>query len=131
MRLEIVIKSAYQKLKKNNIKSALLDSELLLSSAINKSREFVILNSNHNVSKKENHSFQAMINQRSMGKPIAYIIGKKFFWKYDFYISEKVLIPRPDTEVIVEEVLKLYKKKKKYKFFRYWIWFRLYFTFNS
>ena len=116
MKLEMVIKSAYQKLKNSNIKSALLDSEILLSSAINKSREFVILNSKQNVSKKENHSFQEMINQRSMGKPIAYIIGKKFFWKYDFYISEKVLIPRPDTEVIVEQVLKLYKKKENVNF---------------
>ena len=113
MKLEIAIKSAHQKLKKNNIKSALLDSEILLSEAINKSREFIILNSNHDVTEKEYNSFQEMIDKRSIGKPVAYLTGKKFFWKNEFFVNEKVLIPRPDTEIIVEQVLKIYKKKNK------------------
>ena len=116
MKLEIAIKNAYQKLKKNNIKSALLDSEILLSEAINKSREFVILNLNQEISKKEFNSFQEMINQRLKGKPIAYLTRKKFFWKYKFLVNEKVLIPRPDTEIIVEQVLKIYKKRNKIHF---------------
>ena len=116
MKLEIAIKSAYQKLKKNNIKSALLDSEILLSEAINKSREFIILNLNHDISEKEYDSFQEMVNQRSKGKPVAYLTGKKFFWKYEFFVNEKVLIPRPDTEIIIEQVLKIYKKKNEISF---------------
>ena len=116
MKLKIVIESAHQKLKKNNIKSALLDSEILLSQAINKSREFIILNLNHDISKKEYNYFQEMVDYRLKGKPIAYLIGKKFFWKYEFYVNEKVLIPRPDTEVIIEQVLKIYKKKNKISF---------------
>ena len=116
MKLEIAIKNAYQKLKKNNITSALLDSEILLSEAINKSREFIILNLNQEISKKEFNSFQEMINQRLKGKPIAYLTRKKFFWKYEFSVNEKVLIPRPDTEIIVEQVLKIYKKKNKINF---------------
>ena len=116
MKLEIAIKNAYQKLKKNNIKSALLDSEILLSEAINKSREFVILNLNQEISEKEFNSFQEMINQRLKGKPIAYLTRKKFFWKYKFLVNEKVLIPRPDTEIIVEQVLKIYKKRNKIHF---------------
>ena len=111
MKLEIAIKNAYQKLKRNNIKSALLDSEILLSTAINKSREFIILNLSHDISNKEYNYFQEMVNQRLKGKPVAYLIEKKFFWKYEFYIKEKVLIPRPDTEIIIEQVLKIYKKK--------------------
>ena len=111
MNCKIVVNTAYAKLKKNNIKSALIDSELLLSQAINKSREFIILNLDHNVSKKEYHYFQKMVNQRLKGKPVAYLTGKKFFWKGEFLINENVLIPRPDTEIIIEEVLKIYKKK--------------------
>ena len=107
MKVEIVINNAYQKLKKNNIQSALLDSEILLSEVINKSREFIILNSNHDINEKEYHSFQEMIDQRSNGKTIAYLTGKKFFWKYEFSINDKVLIQR------------------------HWIWLRLHFTFNS
>ena len=116
MNLEIIINSAYQDLKKSNIKSALIDSEILLSQAINKSREFIILNSNYNVSEKEYRYFKEMVNQRLRGKPIAYITGKKFFWKDEFIINEKVLIPRPDTEIIVEQVLKIFKNKTKINF---------------
>lgn len=116
MKLEIAIQNAYQKLKKSNIKSALLDSEILLSEAINKSREFIILNSNLDVSDKEYNSFQEMVNQRSKGKPVAYLIKKKFFWKNEFFVNEKVLIPRPDTEIIIEQVLKIYKKKNNISF---------------
>tara|TARA_B100001063_G_scaffold223636_1_gene231007 strand:+ start:127 stop:972 length:846 start_codon:yes stop_codon:yes gene_type:complete len=116
MNLEIVIKNAYKKLKENNIKTALLDSEILLSQAIKKSREFIILNSNHVMEKKEYDYFQKMVDQRSQGKPVAYLTQKKFFWKYEFYINEKVLIPRPDTEIIIEEVLRIYKNKRKINF---------------
>jgi release factor glutamine methyltransferase len=116
MNFKIVINGAYEKLKKKNIESALIDSELLLSQAINKSREFIILNLDHDISKKEYDYFQKMVNQRSKGKPIAYLTGKKFFWKDEFLINDNVLIPRPDTEVIIEQVLKIYKKKNKVSF---------------
>ena len=111
MKLEIAINKAYKELKKNNIKSALLDSELLLSKAINKDRDFIILNSNQDINEKDYCYFQKLIYERSKGKPIAYLTGKKFFWKHEFEINDKVLIPRPDTEIIIEQVLNLYKNK--------------------
>jgi len=111
MKLEIAINKAYKELKKNNIKSALLDSELLLSKAINKDRDFIILNSNQDIKEKDYCYFQKLIYERSKGKPIAYLTGKKFFWKHEFEINDKVLIPRPDTEIIIEQVLNLYKNK--------------------
>jgi release factor glutamine methyltransferase len=116
MNLETAIKNGYKKLKKNNIKSALIDSEILLSEAIKKSREFVILNQDQYITIKEYDYFEKMVNQRSQGKPVAYLIGKKDFWKYEFDVNEKVLIPRPDTEIIVEQVLKIYKKRIKINF---------------
>ena len=116
MNLETAIKNGYQKLKKSNIRSALIDSEILLSDAINKSREYIILNSNQNISLKEYNYFEKLVNQRLKGKPTAYLIGKKSFWKYDFEINDKVLIPRPDTEIIIDQVLKIYKNKKNINF---------------
>ena len=116
MNLEITINNAFQKLKKNNIKSALLDSEILLSKAINKSREFIILNLKYEINKKDYYYFQNLINQRSKGKPIAYLTSKKFFWKYEFLINDKVLIPRPDSEIVIENVLSIYKKKNNISF---------------
>ena len=111
MKLEYAIDKAYKELKKNNIKSALLDSELLLSKVLNKEREFIILNSEQKINKKDYYYFQKLIYERSKGKPIAYLTKKKFFWKYEFEINDKVLIPRPDTEIIIEQVLNLYKNK--------------------
>ena len=117
MNINTAIIKASQVLKKNQIiKSPSLDSELLLSKVINKSREFMILNSNYNIDKKDYYYFQQLINERSKGKPVAYLTGKKFFWKYEFIINDKVLIPRPDTETIIDQVLKIYKQKNKINF---------------
>ena len=117
MNINTAIIRGSQVLKKNQIiKSPSLDSELLLSKVINKSREFMILNSNYNIDKKDYYYFQQLINERSKGKPVAYLTGKKFFWKYEFIINDKVLIPRPDTETIIDQVLKIYKQKNKINF---------------
>ena len=116
MKLEIAINEAYKELNKNNIKSAFLDSELLMSKAINKDREFVILNLDKKINEKDYLHFKKLIFERSKGKPVAYLMGKKSFWKYEFYIEENILIPRPDTEIIIEQVLNIYKKKNKINF---------------
>ncbi len=116
MNLKTAINNGYKKLKDNNIKTALLDSEILLSEAIDKTREFIILN-NHNIIHQDDYKcYQNMIAQRAKGKPVAYLTNKKFFWKYEFFINEKVLIPRPDTEIIIEQILRIYKNKKKINF---------------
>ena len=116
MKLETAIHEAYTILKNNNIKSAMLDSELLMANVINKSREFIILNLNKSICKKDFYHFQNMVCQRKDGKPMAYLINKKFFWRYEFFINKHVLIPRPDTEIIIEQVLKIYKSKKNINF---------------
>ena len=100
-------------LSKNNIKSSLLESEILMSEAINKDRKFVINNLGREIKEDTLEYFKKLIFQRASGKPIAYIIGKKDFWNFQFQITRGVLIPRPDTEIVIEEVLKITKYKSK------------------
>ena len=113
MNIQKAIKVANQKLKKNDIFSYKLDSEILISNVLKQKRDYVILNSNKNLSASEIANFKKLINERSKGKPISYLTGKKEFWKYEFEIAEGVLIPRPDTEIIIEQVLKFSKNKSK------------------
>ena len=103
------------KLKRNNINSFQLDSEILLSEIIQKDRKFLILNYDKELKKKTLENFDDLISQRSKGKPIAYLTKKKSFWKDTFEITSDVLIPRPDTEIIIEEVLKITKNKRNLK----------------
>ena len=105
MIIKDLINQGSKLLKKNNVISHMIDSEILMMKAIDKNREYVLLNLEKNLKKKELEKYNHLIFQRSLGKPIAYIIGKKDFWKYEFKVSQDVLIPRPDTELIIESVL--------------------------
>ncbi len=105
------IKEGFKELKKNNIYSSLLDSEILMSKVLNKNRDYIILNSEINLKNEEFNHFKSLINERIKGKPIAYITGSKYFWKYEFKVNQDVLIPRPDSELMVEQILKIYKNK--------------------
>ena len=116
MNIENAIKNACKELKKNNISSALLDSELLLSKVIKKDRKFILLNLDKELNQRDQDSFKNLIIKRSKGKPLAHLTGTKSFWKYDFKINEKILIPRPDSEIIIEEVLDIYKNKNNLNF---------------
>ena len=116
MKIESAIKQANNILKKNYIKSSLLDSELLISKAINKNREYIILNLDKEIEEDDYLKFKSLVVERSKGKPMAYLTGKKYFWKYEFNVEENVLIPRPDTEIIIQQVLKIYKNKNKINF---------------
>ncbi len=116
MNLETAIDIANKDLKKNKIKSSILDCEILMSKAINKNRKFVILNSKKEIKNNNYNHFKKLVYERSKGKPIAYITGKKYFWKYEFKITENVLIPRPDTEIIIDQVLNIFKNKKRINF---------------
>ena len=102
-------------LKKNKIKNPILDSELLLSKVLNKSREEILLNSNYILKKQEINTFNNYLLRRKYNEPIAYILGFKYFWKYKFITNKSVLIPRPDTELIVEECLKYLPNNKSKK----------------
>jgi release factor glutamine methyltransferase len=116
MNLEKAIDIASTKLKKKKIKSSILDCEILMSKAINNNREFIILNLKKEIKNSNYNHFKKLVYERSKGKPIAYITGKKYFWKYEFEINENVLIPRPDTEIIIEQVLNIFKNRSGINF---------------
>ena len=97
----------------NNIKSPELDCELLMSKVLKKNRSYVLTNLDKNLKKGNLNNFKNLIWERSNGKPIAYLIEKKEFWDYEFIVKEGVLIPRPDTEIIIEQALNFTKNKKK------------------
>ena len=99
-------------LKSNNIKSFNLDSEILLASSLNLDRARLLLNLNNKIEQKQKKFFFDLINRRKKNEPIAYILGFKEFWKSKFKINKSALIPRPDTEIIVEETLKEIKKNE-------------------
>ena len=98
-------------LKKNSIKSHLLDSEILLSHMIKIERDQLLLNLNRRIENIDYKKFIDLILRRKKGEPIAYIVGFKEFWKYKFLVNSDVLIPRPDSETIVEEALKIIPKE--------------------
>ena len=100
-------------LRKKGLTSYSLDTELLLGKAISKNREYIILNQEKILKKNEYFKFKDLISKRSKNIPIAYLTNKKSFWKDDFYIEKNVFIPRPETEILVEQILNLTKKKKQ------------------
>ena len=113
MNIENTLNSAIKTLTQFNIQNANLDSEILLAKIIGKDRNYIILNSKEHLSQKYLFRFNNLIERRKKGEPVAYLTRKKEFWKNNFYIDQNVLVPRPDTELIVEEVLKFSKKKFK------------------
>ena len=100
-------------LKDRLIKNSLLDSEILMTKAIQKDRKYILLNSKKILHTEDFNYFQKLIKKRSIGKPIAYLTNKKFFWNSEFIVSKDTLIPRPDTELIIEKTLDLTAYKKK------------------
>ena len=83
-----------------------------MSKALDKDRKYIILKSKKNL-KNNLAYFNSLVKERSYGKPIAYLTEKKYFWDSEFLIKKGVLIPRPDTEIIIEQVLKLNKNRFK------------------
>ena len=115
MKYQEILNKGSNILKLNDIKSYSLDSEILLSSTLKLDRSQLLLNLNKKIENKERKNFFKFIKRRSKNEPIAYITGYKEFWKSIFKVDKNVLIPRPDTETIIEQVLKeldIYSSKK-------------------
>ena len=110
MYIEKILNEGIDILKENKISNPRLDSEILLSNSIRKDKKHIILNPKELLNLKQSEKFKNLIERRKKGEPVAYLINKKEFWKHEFFVNKDVLIPRPDTELIIEQVLKIYSK---------------------
>ena len=108
--LELLNSGSY-KLQKQKIKTHRIDSEILLSKVLNKSREQILIRLNQNMKNTEVSAFDNLIQRRLHKEPIAYIINEKEFWSKKFQVNKNTLIPRPETELLVEDLIKIYKNK--------------------
>ena len=91
-----------------------LDVELFLQKALGDvDRNYIHLNLNKELTKEQYDEFLGYINDRINGRPVAYIVGNREFMGLDFFVKEGVLIPRPDTETLVEEIIQLCKNKNE------------------
>jgi len=113
MNIENILNEGISVLQKNKIPNPQLDSEILLSNLIKKDKRYIILNPKEILNSEQLGKFKSLIERRKKGEPIAYLIKKKEFWKDEFFVNKDVLIPRPDTELIIEQVLKIYSKDAK------------------
>ena len=91
---------------------------MLLAKTLGVSREEVLLNLDKKIDQSDIKKYEFYVNLRNQYKPISHIINYKFFWKYKFFVNKDVLIPRPETELIIEKILKILPKKSEKTFLR-------------
>ena len=113
MNISLAIKKSTKILKDKFIPNPELDSEILMAKTIQKDRKYILLNFNQSLSTKDLNKFNKLIERRSLHNPVAHLTNKKFFWNSEFFVTKDTLIPRPDTELILENVLSLTKQKSK------------------
>lgn len=118
------LNGAMQKLQKNKIptphfppEADLRDAEILLSHIIKKPREYILAHPEKKLTQKQVSNFKFQISRRIKGEPAAYITGHKEFYGLNFYVNKNVLIPRPETELMADEALKLETQNLKHATF--------------
>ena len=105
---------AEQELKRNNNLNSRLDSEILVSHLINVPREIIHSKLKENLPSNKTEELQKLVNRRAKKEPIAYILNNKEFWSTNFYVDRSVLIPRPETEVLIDLILSHINNKNNY-----------------
>ncbi len=115
MTLKSLLNEATVILKKNNIESAGLDAKLLFTDHLNLELHELITREDLEVSIADQEQLNKKIQRRSVGEPVAYIVGYKYFYKSKFLVNKSVLIPRPETELLAEEALKWCSGKENIK----------------
>ena len=104
------IKKGMIELKNENIESPKLKSRLLMQFVLNKSRQYIIVNDMNEIEQNKEKEYFRLIQKLRQGIPLEHITHQKEFMKLNFFVNENVLIPRQDTEILVEEVIKIAKK---------------------
>ena len=102
-------------LEENNIEDSRIKSKLLLEYLLNMSKIELIVNNDKEVDDLIKEKYMKYINEIINGRPIQYIINNQEFMKLNFYVDENVLIPQPDTEILVQKAIEIIKNKKDNK----------------
>lgn len=111
--IESLLKEGASRLKEAGSPSAYLDAQIILCHIAGLSKVDIIIDRDKSLGDEISERFFQLIEERRKGKPIQYITGHQEFMGLDFYVHENVLIPRPDTEILVEKVLELLKNRDK------------------
>ncbi len=111
MNIEQALNFGKQELNKNEIEDSLLKVRILLTDILKQSKEYLVINNTKELLLQEEKEFKEKIEKLKSGYPIQYITNKQFFRNCEFYVDENVLIPQPDTEILVEEAIKILKEK--------------------
>ena len=106
-----LINHGSRQLKDKRIYSHKLDSEILLSKVLNKTREELLINLDQKIAPQEISDFNKLVDRRSSKEPMAYILKEKEFWSKSFLVNNNTIIPRPETELMVEKIIKIFKTK--------------------
>lgn len=115
MNIQEMQKYCIDKLRENNIEEYNLKAKLLICKAINKPKEYLIIHDKEELAEDKILEIKSNINKIIGGYPIQYITGNQEFMGLDFVVNENVLIPQPDTEILVEEVIEIARNMKKSK----------------
>jgi len=110
--LEALTKN-YKDLLNHNIQTAKIDTEVILADVLKISRVNLITKQNTVLNQGQEDLFAKFIKRRKQQEPVAYILNKKEFWNENYYVDKRVLIPRPETEILIEMLLKKVKDKSK------------------
>ena len=110
--LEALTKN-YKDLLNHNIQTAKIDAEVILADVLKISRVNLITKQNTSLDQEQEDLFAKLIKRRKQQEPVAYILNKKEFWNENYYVDKRVLIPRPETEILIEMLLKKVKDKSK------------------
>ncbi|MCL5005686.1 MAG: peptide chain release factor N(5)-glutamine methyltransferase [Acidobacteria bacterium] len=112
MQLRVALRTGLKNLVEHHVPSADLAAELLLMYLLNRERAFLYTHPDLDLSDEEVHSYFQLIAERASGRPTQYITGHQEFWGLDFEVNPAVLIPRPETEHVVETVLELISEQR-------------------
>ncbi len=115
MKVEELLKYGKFELEKNKIEDASIIAKILIQYVLKIDKNKIIIEKEKEVEKIKEEEYKKYIKEIVQGKPIQYIINNQEFMKLNFFVNENVLIPQPDTEILVEKVLEIVKKNMESK----------------
>ncbi len=108
-----ILQKNYKDLLNHNIQTAKIDSEVILANILNTNRINLITKQDVTLNKEQEDLYSKLVERRKHKEPVAYILNKKEFWNENYFVDKRVLIPRPETEILIELLLKKIKDKNK------------------